>query len=65
MVTNIRLVSDITGHYDMINESGFVLMLDFKKAFDSIEWNFLIKSLQFFNFGPSFIKWLKQYTINL
>ena len=34
-------------------------MLDFKKAFDSVEWNFLIKSLQYFNFGPSFIKWVE------
>ena len=41
--TNIRLVSDIVDHYDRINEGGFLLMLDFKKAFDSIEWNFLIK----------------------
>ena len=37
MGTNIRLVSDIIDHYDRINEGGFLLMLDFKKAFDSIE----------------------------
>ena len=30
-----------------------------RRHFDSIEWNFLIKSLQFFNFGPSFIKWVE------
>ena len=59
MGTNIRLVSDIIDHYDRINEGGFLLMLDFKKEFDSIEWNFLIESLQFFNFGPSFIKWVE------
>ena len=59
MGTNIRLVSDIIDHYDRINEGGFLLMLDFKKAFDSIAWNFLIKSLQFFSFGPSFIKWVE------
>ena len=34
-------------------------MLAFKKAFDNIEWNFRIKSLQFFNFGSSFIKWIE------
>ena len=54
--TNIRLVSDIINHYDRINEGGFLLMLDFKKAFDSIEWNFLIKSLQIFNFWAFFHK---------
>ena len=51
MGTNIRLVSDIIDYFDMMNESGFLLMLDFKKAFDSIEWNFLLMSLQYFNFG--------------
>ena len=34
-------------------------MLDFTKAFDSLEWNFLFKTLRFFNFGPSFIKWIE------
>ena len=59
MGTNIRLVSDIIDYYDMIDESGSLLMLDFKKAFDSIEWSFLLKSLQFFNFGLSLIKWVE------
>ena len=34
-------------------------MLDFEKAFDSIEWNFMYKVLDKFNFGPSFINWVK------
>ena len=59
MGTNKRLVSDIIDYFDMMNESGFLLMLDFKKAFDSIEWNFPLRSLQYFNFGPTFIKWVE------
>ncbi len=59
MGTNIRLVSDIIEYYDITNKSGLLLMLDFKKAFDSIEWSFMFKSLQFFNFGPSFIRWIE------
>ena len=59
MGTNIRLVSDIIDYFDMMIESGFLLMLDFKNAFDSIEWNFLLRSLQYFNFGPTFIKWVE------
>ena len=57
--TNIRLVSDIIDYFDMMDDSGILLMLDFKKAFDSLEWNFLLRSLQYFNFGPSFIKWIE------
>ena len=56
MGTNIRLVSDIIDYFDMLNESGLLLMLDFKKAFDSIEWNFLLRSLQYFNFWTYFYK---------
>ena len=36
-----------------------LLTIDFKKAFDSLEWNFMLKTLQTFNFGPSFINWIK------
>ena len=33
--------------------------MDFEKAFDSVEWNFLFNVLQKFNFGESFISWMK------
>ena len=57
--SNIRLVSDVIDYYDLTNKSGILLMLDFQKAFDTIEWRFLFKTLEFFNFGPSFITWIK------
>ena len=59
MGCNIRLISDVIEHYDKMEKSGVLLMLDFKKAFDSLEWNFLTKSLEYFNFGNSFIKWIE------
>ena len=64
MGTNIRLVSDVIDYYDTLDKSGLLLMIDFKKAFDSLEWNFLFKTLKLFNFGPSFIKWINTiYTL--
>ena len=59
MGTNIRLVNDIIEYYDLFNKSGILLTLDFTKAFDTSRWDFMFKSLQFFNFGPSFIQWIK------
>ena len=59
MGTNIRLVSDVIEHYNATNKSGSLLMLDFRKAFDTIGWNFLLQTLHFFNFGPSFIRWIE------
>ena len=34
------------------------MALDFEKAFDSISWEFLISTLNSFNFGPYFTKWI-------
>ena len=36
---------------------GIFLFVDFEKAFDSIEWNFISKALELFNFGPVVRKW--------
>ena len=38
---------------------GILLFLDFQKAFDSVEWNFMFKVLKKFNFGDVFIEWLQ------
>jgi len=35
------------------------MFLDFAKAFDSVEWSFIWKTLSSFNFGPSLISWIK------
>ena len=40
-------------------------MIDFEKAFHTVEWNFLFKSLQAYNFGENFIKWVKLLYSNI
>jgi hypothetical protein len=35
------------------NMDGLLLLVDFEKAFDSIEWKLLRKALNSFNVGPS------------
>ena len=39
--------------------------LDFKKAFDSIEWNYLLETLQLFNFGHDIQNWIKIFYNNV
>ena len=33
--------------------------LGFQKAFDSVEWDFILECLESFNFGPVFVGWVK------
>ena len=37
---------------------GRMVCLDFKKAFDTVNRDFLFRTLSVFGFGPSFIQWL-------
>ena len=59
MGTNIRLVNDVIEYYDFASKSGILVMLDFTKAFDTIQWDFMFDFLKYFNFGPSFIRWIE------
>ena len=40
------------------NISGIFLSLDFEKAFDPLEWDFLHRALKDLNFGPAIRKWI-------
>ena len=39
--------------------SGLLIAIDFEKAFDTLNFNFLIRTLHKFDFGPSFIHWIR------
>lgn len=54
-----RTVFDTIQYAKNNNTSGLILLCDFEKAFDSLSHNFILKTLNFFNFGDSFIKWVK------
>ena len=38
---NIRLITDIINFFKIKNFTGAILFLDFKKAFDTVEWPFM------------------------
>ena len=39
--------------------SGLIMTIDFEKVFDKIEWNFIFKTLEYFNFDDKFINYVK------
>jgi len=56
---NIRLIQDILGYTKDENHGGAILFLDFRKAFDTVEWPFMFSTLKHFGFGESFIQWVR------
>ena len=53
---NIRVITDIIEQHE--HKEGMILFLDFEKAFDSLEWNNLLKVLALMDFGQGFLNWI-------
>ena len=58
---SIRLIADTMHFTKKKNIPGVAIFLDFEKAFDSIEWNFIYKYLETFNFGLDHRQWIKVF----
>ena len=56
---NVRKIFDILSYTDENEIEAILAQIDFEKAFDSIEWPFLLETLKSFNFGNEFITWVK------
>ena len=41
------------------------MFIDFEKAFDSVSWSFLYRTLKLFNFQESFIRWIRTFNTNV
>ena len=61
----IRSIYDIMEITAEENIPGLLVFIDFKKAFDSVEWSFLYQCLEIFKFGPDFIRWVKTFYKNI
>ena len=56
---NARIIKDIFEFCEENEKPGSLICLDFEKAFDRLEWNFMVNVLKHFNFGNKFIKWIQ------
>ena len=55
---SIRIITDMMSFTKEKNIPGLAVFLDFEKAFDSIEWCYLQKCFEGFNFGPQLRQWI-------
>ena len=61
---NIRLLCDLLEQTELENIPGILLQLDFRKAFDTIEWPMIQQVLSIFNFGVSIKRWIETFYCN-
>ena len=55
---NVRLFNDIMEYTESKKLPAILLFTDFRKAFDAIEWNFIHKCIELYNFGPNIRRWI-------
>ena len=61
---NTRLIFDIIEECSHQNSKNLIVLIDFEKAFDSLSWNFIRKSLEIYKFGENTIKWVRSLQEN-
>jgi len=57
---NVRLIADIIDYTKTKEIQGVALFLDFKKALDSIGWDYSSTILDVFTFKKGFKRWVKK-----
>ena len=60
-----RLIYDIMHYTETKKINGILLLIDFAKAFDSISWTFIYKTLSYFGFDNELLKWIKMFNNNI
>ena len=56
---NIRLLLDLIEYAKKTNKPGILLFLDFQKAFDTLNWDFIQKCMIKMGFKSDFCDWIK------
>ena len=56
---------DVMDHTKKQNIPGILLFINFEKALDSIDWEFMVKCLDVFGFGPSLKGWIETFYKNI
>ena len=59
--SNLFLIRDLLEYVEREDIPLALLSLDQEKAFDQVDWGFLLRSLETFNFGPTFLRWIKLF----
>ena len=56
---NIRCLIDLNTLCRKDDTEAYAIQIDFEKAFDSVNWDFMLLSLEKMNFDPDYVNWVK------
>ena len=57
-------IPDIMKYTEDNNIPGLLMTIDIEKAFDTLEFDFIEKTLDYFNFGTTLKKWISLFLHN-
>ena len=60
----IRTIDDVMDFTDEQNLPGLMVLIDFEKAFDTVDRSFIINLLDMYGFGPSLKRWVQLFFAN-
>ena len=56
---NINKILNLMDKCQREKIEAYLMIIDFEKAFDFLNWKFIQKTLKYFNFGPNIARWIK------
>ena len=56
---NIKLIYDIMTECEIQNIQGILILVNFEKAFDTLDWKFIQKVFELSNYGEKILNWIK------
>ena len=62
---NTRKLYDLLNYTEEKKIPGLLLLIDYEKAFESVDWTFINKTLRFLNFGNEIVQWINLFYKNI
>jgi exonuclease III len=56
---HVRFLADLQDLVTSLDEEAYALFLDFEKAFDRVNWDYMFRLLERMGFGSEFAQWIK------
>lgn len=64
ILDNVVLCHEVIHHCKHTNQKGVVIKIDFEKAYDKINWNYLLRIMNDRGFGDQWISWMADWLVS-